>query len=50
MDQGTIVCQTYHLFVMDDDINRVRQAIKEAEITQHFSVWHNVATIGNYEM
>ena len=48
MDQcSTILSQKCNLSVIEDDVSQMRQAIKEAETTRHFSIWHDVATVAN---
>ena len=37
-----------HKVSVIDDANQVKQAIKEAETTCHFSIWHVVATVSNH--
>ena len=48
MDQCTILLQRYNLSVLEDDVNQMRQAIKEVETTRHFSIWHDAATVANH--
>ena len=48
MDQCTILLQRYNLSVIEDDVNQVKQAIKEAEKTRHFSIWQDAATVANH--
>ena len=38
MDQCTILLQRHSLPVIENDINQMRQAIKEADTTDHFSI------------
>ena len=34
--------------MIEDDVNQMRQAIKEAETTRHFSIWHDAAIVANH--
>ena len=47
VDQYTTLLQRHKVSVIDD-ANQVKQAIKEAETTCHFSIWHVVATVSNH--
>ena len=48
MNQCTILLQWYNLSVIEDDVKQMRQAIKEAEKTRHFSIWQDAATVANH--
>ena len=48
MNQWTILLQRYNLSVIENDVNQMREAVKKAETTHYFSIWHDAATVANH--
>ena len=48
MNPCTILLQRYNFSVVENDVNQMREAVKKADTTCYFGIWHDAATVANH--